>query len=108
VKKHPTVLKEFIRWFAERGDELGDGKRIVKNLPLLLIDDEADNASINVSPKSISTINGLIRSLLSLFQQSAYVGYTATPFANVFIPLTEGDDHISRGLNIKLPEFWKH
>lgn len=108
VKKHPIVLKEFIRWFADIGDELADGKKIVKNLPLLLIDDEADNASINVSAKSVSTINGLIRSLLSLFQQSAYVGYTATPFANVFIPLTEGADHISRGLNVRLPEFWKH
>jgi len=106
VKKHPTVLKEFIRWFADRGEELTDGKRLVKDLPLLLIDDEADNASINVSPESTSTINGLIRSLLSLFQQSAYVGYTATPFANVFIPLTEGNDYISSGLNIRIPEFW--
>ncbi|MCW3075109.1 MAG: hypothetical protein JWP69_2178 [Flaviaesturariibacter sp.] len=108
VKKHPIVLKEFIRWFADMGNDLGDGKKLVKNLPLLLIDDEADNASINVSAKSISTINGLIRSLLSLFQQSAYVGYTATPFANVFILPTEKDDDISRGLNIRLSEFWKY
>jgi hypothetical protein len=108
VKKNPSVLKEFIRWFADRGDQLGDGKRLVKRLPLLLIDDEADNASINISRDTISTINGLIRSLLSLFQQSAYVGYTATPFANVFIPLTEDEDEISRGLNIQLPEFWKY
>ncbi len=108
VKKHSTVLKEFIKWFAERGMTLADGKKIVKELPLLLIDDEADNASVNISSKSISSINGLIRSLLSLFQKSAYVGYTATPFANVFIPLTEGEDHVSRGLNIQLPEFWKY
>lgn len=108
VKKNPTVLKEFIKWFSERGDELGDGKKLVKRLPLLVIDDEADNASINISPETISTINGLIRSLLSLFQQSAYVGYTATPFANVFIPLTEDEDDISRGLNVRLPEFWKY
>ncbi|WP_053326776.1 Z1 domain-containing protein [Chryseobacterium gallinarum] len=108
VKKHPTILKEFIRWFAERGENQRDGKTLVKKLPLLLIDDEADNASINVSPQSISTINGLIRSLLSLFQQSAYVGYTATPFANVFIPLTEEENHIPKGLNIQLNEFWKY
>jgi hypothetical protein len=107
IKKNPTVLKEFIRWFADRGDVLGDGKKLVKDLPLLVIDDEADNASINISPDSISSINGLIRSLLSLFQQSAYVGYTATPFANVFIPLTEGEDDLSRGLNIMLNDFWK-
>lgn len=108
VKKNPTVLKEFIRWFSDLGDELGDGKKLVKRLPLLVIDDEADNASINISPNTVSTINGLIRSLLSLFQQSAYVGYTATPFANVFIPLTEDEDDISRGLNVRLSEFWKY
>jgi hypothetical protein len=108
VKKNTTVLKELIRWFADRGDPLADGKRLIKSLPLLVIDDEADNASVNISSDSISSINGLIRSLLSLFQQSAYVGYTATPFANVFIPLTEGEDDISRGLNIQLPEFWKY
>lgn len=108
VKKNPTVLKEFIRWFADRGELLADGKKLVKDLPLLVIDDEADNASVNISASSTSSINGLIRSLLSLFQQSAYVGYTATPFANVFIPLTEGEDNASRGLNIQLPEFWKY
>jgi len=53
----------------------------------LLIDDEADNASINVSKEKVSAINGCIRALLSLFEQSAYVGYTATPFANIFIPI---------------------
>lgn len=108
MKKNPTVLREFIKWFADRGQLLEDGSRIVAGLPLLLIDDEADNASINVSATSISTINGLIRSLLSLFQKSAYVGYTATPFANVFIPLTEKEEKISRGLNVRLPEFWKY
>jgi hypothetical protein len=108
VKKNSTVLKEFIKWFAARGNPLPDGKVIVRGLPLLLIDDEADNASINVSANGISTINGLIRSLLSLFEKSAYVGYTATPFANVFIPLTEGEDYAVKGLNIQLPEFWKY
>lgn len=108
VKKHSTVLKEFIKWFADWGDMLPDGKKIVRGLPLLLIDDEADNGSVNISAKSISTINGLIRSLLSLFEKSAYVGYTATPFANVFIPLTEGEDYASKGLNIQLPKFWEH
>lgn len=55
--------------------------------PLLLIDDEADNASINTSkPEDDPTrINDNIRTLLSLFKQSSYVGFTATPFANVFI-----------------------
>lgn len=108
VKKNGHVLKELIKWLANTGDTLSDGKRLIKKLPLIIIDDEADNASINIDPTNISTINGLIRSLLSLFQQSAYVGYTATPFANVFIPLPENEDNISRGLNIMLPDFWRY
>lgn len=107
VKKNTTVLKELVRWFADQGVLLPDGKRQVKDLPLLVIDDEADNASINISKDSVSSINGLIRSLLSLFQRSGYVGYTATPFANVFIPLTEGKDYLAQGLNVNIPEFWK-
>ena len=108
VKKNSTVLKQIIRWFGSKGEALADGKRIIRNTPLLVIDDEADNASINISKDGVSTINGLIRSLLCLFQQSAFVGYTATPFANVFIPITEGDEGLSQGVNIKKSEFWKH
>lgn len=54
---------------------------------LLLIDDEADNASINTAkdPKLTTAINGIIRQILARFPRSAYVGYTATPFANIFI-----------------------
>jgi hypothetical protein len=55
--------------------------------PLMLIDDEADNASINTSadPEKTTRINGAIREILRLFKRSSYVGYTATPFANIFI-----------------------
>lgn len=57
------------------------------NTSLLVIDDEADNASINTNdPKyDPTTINAEIRKLLVLFYKSTYVGFTATPFANVFI-----------------------
>lgn len=64
---------------------------------LLVIDDEADQASVNTKYKTdrsgeiseeseISKINELIRRILSLFSCRSYVGYTATPYANVFIP----------------------
>ncbi|WP_204903164.1 Z1 domain-containing protein, partial [Pseudomonas syringae] len=71
------------------------------DLPLLLIDDEADNASINTNPKKATAINSGIRGLLKVFPRSSYVGFTATPFANVFInPDTttemEGDDLFPR------------
>ena len=102
IKKNPSILKNLIQWLAVRG-ETRDGKKLIEGVPMLLIDDEADNASINTSKESVSTINGLIRSLLSLFEQSAYVGYTATPFANIFIPML--DEEIAKGLNVKIKDF---
>ena len=74
-------------------DDAASGRRVVKNVPLLLIDDEADNASINTRGRrdanqedvDVSAINGKIREILKSFEKSAYVGYTATPFANIFV-----------------------
>ena len=59
------------------------------DVPTLIIDDEVDQASVNTkNTKAIeeaSSINKLIRKILKKFNRYAYVGYTATPFANVFI-----------------------
>jgi hypothetical protein len=53
--------------------------------PLIVIDDEADQASLNNKVKDDPTeINKQIRELLRQFPRSSYVGYTATPFANIF------------------------
>src|SRR5690606_6049961 len=81
-----------------------DGKRVIRNKSLLLIDDEADNASINTRPENDGTtrINGLIRDIIRLFHKSGYVGYTATPFANLFIPIQE-DELFPRDFIINLP-----
>ena len=75
-------------------------KRIIRSIPLLLIDDEADNASINTKAKpgsdedTVTAINGAHRKLLGAFDKSVYVGYTATPFANIFInPDSESASH---------------
>ncbi|MDB5279057.1 MAG: putative endonuclease, domain protein [Ferruginibacter sp.] len=84
VKKNPTVLKTLLNWLHARGENDGEYK-IIKNRPLLVIDDEADYASLNVDNDFVSKINGSIRAILALFEQSAFIGYTATPFANVFI-----------------------
>ncbi len=105
TKKNGSILKNLISWLAVRGDKKPDGKITISDLPLLVIDDEADNASINVNPKKVSTINGCIRALLSLFEQSAYVGYTATPFANIFIPMLKDKDIKGVDINIKDYEF---
>ncbi len=105
VKKNGSILKNLISWFAAWGDKQPDGKIIIRNVPFLLIDDEADNASINVSTEKVSAINGCIRALLSLFEQSAYVGYTATPFANIFIPILVQESVKGIDLAIKDYEF---
>lgn len=105
VKKNGSILKNLISWLAVWGAKQPDGKIIIGNVPFLLIDDEADNASINVSKEKVSTINGCIRALLSLFKQSAYVGYTATPFANIFIPIQEQESIKGLDLTIKDYEF---
>lgn len=100
IKKDPSILSNLIQWLAVQG-ETQNGKKVVENVPMLLIDDEADNASVNTSKDSISTINRLIRSLLSLFSQNAYIGYTATPFANIFIRLLDDDEAESLSAPIK-------
>src|SRR6266487_162050 len=97
VKKNASVLKNLLKWATIlQASSHGDRHSQVRGVPLLLIDDEADNASINTNPildenndpdseMDPSIINGLIRKLLNSFEQSAYIGYTATPFANIFI-----------------------
>ncbi|WP_077045959.1 Z1 domain-containing protein [Pseudomonas sp. KK4] len=81
TKKNKSILERLAHWIEKQGETGG------YDLPLLLIDDEADNASINTAsdPKRTTAINGVIRQILSRFPRSAYVGYTATPFANIFI-----------------------
>lgn len=103
IKKNGSILKNLISWLSHFGEKMPDGKIIIRDLPLLLIDDEADNASINVSKEKVSTINACIRSLLSLFEQSAYVGYTATPFANIFIPILNEEN--KKGLDLRIKNF---
>ncbi len=84
VKKNSNTLKNLVEWLREHSATGGE-EMVVQ--PMLLIDDEADNASINVkyTKDDVSRINGQIRDLLGLFHHSSYVGYTATPFANIFI-----------------------
>lgn len=92
IKKNPKTLESLTNWLKAHNSLQGSDRIPV---PLLLIDDEADNASINISygRDGVSKINGLIRGLLNLFDKSSYVGYTATPFANIFID-PESDDEM--------------
>lgn len=116
VKKNGPVLRKLLRWLDDAPVD------IRRSLPFLLIDDEADQASVDVrgtrqvedappdpdyEPPSV--INGLIRDLLLRFDRRAYVAYTATPFANILIPHDTvdprlGNDLYPRDFIIDLPK----
>ncbi len=84
IKKNVTTLTALYKWLREL-NAAGDGR--ISDVPMLLIDDEADNASINTNKEDLdpTRTNAMIRRILGLFAKSCYVGYTATPFANIFI-----------------------
>ena len=106
VKKNQAVLRRVFQWLQSQAITLPDGRKVIRNKRLLLIDDEADNASISTlddpTGQRATRINGLIRDILRLFSKSGYVGYTATPFANIFIPLNE-DNLFPRDFIVNLP-----
>lgn len=84
VKKNKSVLNNLHKWLVENNADHESG---IIDLPLLLIDDEADNASVNTNSeeKDPTAINKAIRNILNCFRQASYLGITATPFANIFI-----------------------
>ena len=80
VKKNARVLKEITKFILK-----DEGQALSKD-SLLVIDDECDYASLNTKSKEDPTaINKEIRRILSLFTKSTYVGYSATPYANIFV-----------------------
>lgn len=121
IKKNNSVLKNLLNWVAfaaNKRDE--EGNQYVTGVPLLVVDDEADQGSIDTKRQEYdeaghpnpdhdpTAINSSIRRLLHLFDQSAYVGYTATPFANIFIhegnkTPSEGADLFPRSFILSLP-----
>lgn len=97
IKKNSSTLKNLLEWLKEHS--VHQGTQMVSQ-PMLLIDDEADNASINTAyaRDEVTRINSQIRELLSLFHRSCYVGYTATPFANIFIDPDTDDEALKQDL----------
>ncbi len=122
VKKNARVLNNLLDWveWAANSQDPATGSRIVTDVPLLVVDDEADHASVDTNEQPFdengepdpdhdpTAINKCIRRLLRYFEKSAYVGYTATPFANIFIhesarTAQEGEDIFPRSFIINLP-----
>lgn len=88
IKKNKSILENLIDWFSKDVNaKIVDGTPKLFDVPALIIDDEADAASVNASRdiNDIKTINRLIRTLLNIFNQNTFIGYTATPYANLFI-----------------------
>ncbi|MEU0342699.1 Z1 domain-containing protein [Streptomyces bobili] len=104
VKKNKSVLTKLVKDLKQIHGLLGE-------LPALIIDDESDQASVNtLDPKKWeqgrperTAINGLLCQLLELLPRAQYVGYTATPFANVFIDPGDDGDLFPSDFLISLP-----
>lgn len=118
VKKNTAVLERLIQWF-------GESEKVA--VPTLIIDDESDQASINtggnrdeipdnpdfVNPdepeEAPAVINSKVRRLVNVFANVSYVGYTATPYANVFIDhqaidRDAGEDLYPKDFIVSLPK----
>lgn len=103
VKKNKTVLTRLVR-------DLKSIRPRLQEIPALIIDDESDHASVNTSNPSKwlqdqrhrTAINSMISELLQLLPRSQYLGYTATPFANVFIDPNDAEDIFPRDYLIAL------
>lgn len=107
AKKITPILKRIDQWLSKLCERLND-------IPVLLIDDEADQASINTkgnrSDPSIneevvtdketipSLTNALIRGILNKCPRATYIAYTATPFANILIDPDAYDNHVGEDL----------
>lgn len=90
TKKNITLLRHLLDWMVRQEDEAGEGV----DSPVLIIDDESDNASVNTGKEDEEpkAVNLGIRKIMSRCNKVAYVAYTATPFANIFIdPDSESD-----------------
>lgn len=107
IKKNVSVLDRLLLYVSQSTEENR------ARLPLLIIDDEADQASIDTNANDLdsdpTSTNERIRLLLNLFPRKAYVGYTATPFANILIDMSSeneslNDDLYPRNFIVSLPE----
>lgn len=87
IKKHATVIQNVTNYIKQQTN----GGRL--DMPLVLIDDEADWGTPNTGSDTDPTrVNAAIRRLLDTSRRSSYLGITATPFANIFID-HETDHH---------------
>ncbi|MBK8988415.1 MAG: hypothetical protein IPM39_20500 [Chloroflexi bacterium] len=84
VKKNSTILRKLIAWLGSASPD------VLRRCPFLIIDDEADEASVNTARNQTNTdpenrdrnaINRRLVELLELLPKAAYLGYTTMPYA---------------------------
>ncbi len=97
IKKNKVPLTNLIAWLS------GQFKGEQFDVPMLVVDDESDYASVNTNyntsgDSNPTVINKKIRELLALATRSSYLAFTATPFANVFIDHTTFDEALKDDL----------
>lgn len=122
TKKNVSVLRNLNNWIASctNAEDPATQRRFIRDVPVLVIDDEADLASIDTRMQEVdengnpdpehdpTETNRQIRGLLRAFEKVAYVGYTATPFANIYIydrgyTTKLGDDLFPRSFIVSIP-----
>ena len=135
IKKNKNILESVIKYFLSAPgvsgvktvskpfritSEFGDTNSFIKDKPILVIDDEVDSGSVDTGEQLLNdkgefdpdydpkTINSRIRQILNIFEKKVYIGYTATPFANIFIhdekkTTEEGLDLFPKDYIIDLP-----
>lgn len=97
VKKNKSRLENLLRFLQAISEDVRESK-----LPVLIIDDESDQAtpdSSSVGAKETTAINRLVRQIWSEVRNGTYIGYTATPFANVFM---SSEDELGDGYGVDL------
>jgi Z1 domain-containing protein len=99
VKKNGPRLRRLLR-MLKRAD-----RTLLAQCPVLIIDDECDQASVNATgtPDRLTAINRILRDLLAELPRVSYVGYTATPYANVLIDPAYDQDLYPRDFIVALP-----
>lgn len=93
IKKNAKVIQNVTTYIKQQTN----GGRL--DMPLVLIDDEADWGTPNTGSDTDPTrVNAAIRGLLDTSRRSSYLGITATPFANIFIDHTAENEDLGQDL----------
>jgi hypothetical protein len=99
VKKNQSRLRSLRDWLRDIPES------IRRRVPVLLLDDEADQATPNsaAAREQFTRINQLVRQIWGEIPTGTYVGYTATPFANIFMDPNDEEELYPADFIIDLP-----